>query len=100
MLPTRPLFARVPSLTMRAFSSATSSQYPTTGIEHADAMKAVGAKHARPPTEYKADAYHNGHVWTYYDVEVAMASQRLPQPNPKQPDVERTATNAPPKEKK
>jgi hypothetical protein len=127
----------------------------STGIEHADAMKAVGRrrfctsypffyriafrekvleiktylkfiliylhgrftageKHKKSVSDYKVPEYHNGNIWTYYDVEVrywflgnsispplaqvSMTKQRLPQPTPRQPDVERKS-KAPPPEK-
>jgi hypothetical protein len=106
----RTCVSRVSLVLHRCLSSDVSAM-TSTGIEHADAMKAVGRrrfctrypffyriafrekvleiktylkfiliylhgrftageKHKKSVSDYKVPEYHNGNIWTYYDVEV------------------------------
>ncbi|CAI4221812.1 unnamed protein product [Auanema sp. JU1783] len=58
----------------------------STGIEHAETMKKAGG--GKPDWAlYKCDDYLKMNKYSYYDSEITMAKDRVPQPTNKKPDV-------------
>ncbi|TMS39372.1 hypothetical protein L596_005907 [Steinernema carpocapsae] len=78
------VLSRQPAVFRRLFSAAPPS---SSGIEHAEEFKKIGARHKMEPSAYKCSEYLNFRTYSYYDTEVAMAKSRVVQPSNKKPDV-------------
>jgi hypothetical protein len=72
---------------LRRLSSTSAEPKGVTGIEHAEALKTAGKDLNHPADTYKVGEYHSTSHWSYYDIEMSLVDQRLPQPSPKRPDV-------------
>jgi len=64
----------------------------TTGIEHADEFKKVGAKHQVEQSKYKVTDYYATNQWSYYKKEEDMESMRVKQPSNQIPDTQPKVT--------
>ncbi|CAJ0581218.1 unnamed protein product, partial [Mesorhabditis spiculigera] len=60
----------------------------STGIEHAESYKKSGHASPAAPKLYKCgEDYLHFNVYSYYDLETKMSTNRVPQPTNKKPDV-------------